>query len=452
MEPVIEFKDVSKRFTLRRNRQESLQERLLNLVHPRAHGDEFWALRDISFSVERGESFGLIGHNGAGKSTALKLMTQILEPTSGSISMNGRVAALLELGSGFHPDLSGRENVFLYGSLMGFSRRDMQKRLDAIVDFAEIGTFLDTEVKHYSSGMYTRLAFAVATEVDPEILITDEVLAVGDESFQRRCMERIYRFRRKGKTIVFVSHALEVVRTLCEQAIWLDGGNARLVGAASEVIDAYLEDVNRRERERIERLRSEQEGGEQGEADQTQAEDEQASLQRFGSREVEIVHVELLDEAGNQRSVFRTHEPVIVRLHYRAHKAVEWPVFGIALHHQNGLWLTGPNTTFAGLDIPAIHGRGYVDYTITDLPLLTGTYLLSTAVYDETMLHPYDHHDRLYRLVVQSRGMQERYGTLALPAQWHWHDGPDETLAQRLPQARKDRKQRRQPVPEPRQP
>jgi lipopolysaccharide transport system ATP-binding protein len=358
-------------------------------------------------------------------------MTRILEPTSGSIQISGRVAALLELGSGFHPDLSGRENIFLYGSLMGFSRRDMQKKLDAIIDFAEIGNFLDTEVKHYSSGMYTRLAFAVATEVDPEILITDEVLAVGDESFQRRCMERIYRFRRMGKTIVFVSHALEVVRTLCDQAVWLDKGVARSTGPASQVIDDYLEDVNRRERERIEKLRlrigQPSESDSEDEQDEQQDEEErQKSLYRYGSREVEIVRVELLDQDGYARSVFRTHESVTVRMHYLAHQPVEWPVFGIALHHANGLWLTGPNTTFAGVDIPRVNGRGYVDYIITSLPLLTGRYQLTTAVYDETMLHPYDHHERLYQLVVQSRGIMERHGTLLLPARWEWHDEPIE--------------------------
>src|SRR5215510_5697250 len=244
---IIEFDKVSKRFTLHRDRRNSFQERVAGLLRPRARGEVFWALRDVSFGVAKGESLGLVGHNGAGKSTALKLMTRILEPTSGRVAMNGRVAALLELGSGFHPDLSGRENVFLNGSLLGFSRREMQARLPEIVDFAEIGDFIDMEVKHYSSGMYTRLAFAVATAVDPDILITDEVLAVGDESFQRKCMDRIYRFRQQGKTIIFVSHALETVRALCDHAVWLDHGQSRVVGSAGEVIDAYLANVNRRE-------------------------------------------------------------------------------------------------------------------------------------------------------------------------------------------------------------
>lgn len=183
MNAVIEFDNVSKRFILQRERPATIRERITGLLRPRTVADEFWALRNVSFSVARGESFGLIGHNGAGKSTALKLMTRILEPTSGRVRLRGRVAALLELGSGFHPELSGRDNIFLYGSLMGLSRREMAARLDEIVAFADIADFLDLQVKYYSSGMYTRLAFAVATAVDPDILITDEVLAVGDEAF-----------------------------------------------------------------------------------------------------------------------------------------------------------------------------------------------------------------------------------------------------------------------------
>src|SRR5689334_12415694 len=262
MSDVIEFQNVSKRFVLHRERRDSIPERIAGLLRPRVRGEAFWALHDVSFNIGKGESLGLVGHNGAGKSTALKLMTRILEPTSGSVELRGRVAALLELGSGFHPDLSGRENVFLNGSLMGFSRRDMQARMDEIVDFAEIGDFIDMEVKHYSSGMYTRLAFAVATTVDPDVLLTDEVLAVGDEAFQRKCMERIYRFRQVGKTIVFVSHALETVRQLCDRAVWLDRGAARAVGPAGEVIDAYLEETNIRETAARRRAAGEEQAGE----------------------------------------------------------------------------------------------------------------------------------------------------------------------------------------------
>lgn len=403
MSITVAFDQVSKRFTLHREQRKSIQERVAGLLRPRGQGEEFWALRDVSFAINQGQSLGLVGHNGAGKSTALKLMTRILEPTSGTVTMQGRVAALLELGSGFHPDLSGRENVYLYGSLMGFGRREMAERLDEVVDFSGIGDFIDMEVKHYSSGMYTRLGFAVATSVDPDILITDEVLAVGDEAFQRKCLERIYEFRQRGKTIIFVSHALETVRSMCDLAVWLDHGSVRASGVVSSVVDAYLEDVNRREMERIA-------------ASQPHLDPNDPS--RFGSREIEIETIEILNAQGQSASVFRTHESLTIRMHYVVHQPVPGPVFGVGLYHESGIWLTGPNTRFDGLELNELHGSGYVDYHIPDLPLLNGRYLLSVAVYDTSMLHPYDHHERRYRLVVQGAGLREHYGIIAVPGNW----------------------------------
>lgn len=399
----VAFDKVSKRFILHREQRKTIQERVAGLLRPRGQGEEFWALRDVSFAINQGQSLGLVGHNGAGKSTALKLMTRILEPTHGAVTMQGRVAALLELGSGFHPDLSGRENVYLYGSLMGFGRREMAERLDEVVDFSGIGDFIDMEVKHYSSGMYTRLGFAVATSVDPDILITDEVLAVGDEAFQRKCLERIYEFRQRGKTIIFVSHALETVRSMCDLALWLDHGSVRASGVVSTVVDAYLEDVNRREMERMAA---------------TQPHLDPNDPSRFGSREIEIEALEMLNAEGQSVSVFRTHEPVTIRMHYVVHQPVTGPVFGVGLYHESGIWLTGPNTRFDGLEMNELHGSGYVDYHIPDLPLLNGRYLLSVAVYDASMLHPYDHHERRYRLVVQGAGLREHYGIIAVPGSW----------------------------------
>ena len=410
MTPVIEFNNVSKRFVLHTDERKTVQERVIGLVRPRPPGEIFWALRDVSFSVEPGQSLGLVGHNGAGKSTALKLMTRILEPSNGTVQTQGRIAALLELGSGFHPDLSGRENVFLYGSLMGLGRREMTRKLPEIIEFAAIGAFIDTAIKHYSSGMYTRLAFAVATAVDPDILITDEVLAVGDEAFQRKCMERIYGFRRAGKTIIFVSHALEIVRSLCDVAVWLDHGVARASGSASKVIDAYLGEVNRQEQARHAAERP------------TNAPEEAApNLFRRGTREVEITKVQLLDAAGVEQTVFQTHTPLTVRLHYHAHQPVNEPIFGIGIHHESGVWLSGPNTGFDQFTIASLAGRGYVDYCVAALPLLNGAYRVSAAVVDTTQLNIYDLHDRLYPLVVQSDLTRERYGLLALAGTWGWH-------------------------------
>ncbi|MGQ9926640.1 MAG: ABC transporter ATP-binding protein [Chloroflexaceae bacterium] len=414
MSAVIEFSNVSKRFILHREERRTLQERMIGLLRHRPPGTAFWALRDVSFQVEEGQSLGLVGHNGAGKSTALKLITRILEPTSGNVRTRGRIAALLELGSGFHPDLSGRENLYLYGSLMGLSRREMEQRLPEIIAFADIGEFLDTEIKHYSSGMYTRLAFAAATAVDPDILITDEVLAVGDEAFQRKCMERIYDFRRAGKTIIFVSHALEAVRSLCDVAVWLDHGEQRAYGPAGEVIDAYLADVNRKEQERL--------AAEQDRARASSGTDLSDSPFRRGSREIEITGVQLLDADGRERSVFQTDAALTIRITYLAHAPVRQPVFGIGIYHQSGLWLSGPNTGFDEFSIDQVSGTGVVDYTIPRLPLLAGRYDVSVAVVDATQMHIYDLHDRLYTLVVHSDHVRERYGIFGLHGAWRWQD------------------------------
>ncbi len=407
MAPVIEFTSVSKRFILHRDRRDTIQARVAGMLSRRPPGEEFWAVRDVSFAVEPGQSLGLVGHNGAGKSTVLKLMTRILEPTAGGVRTQGRIAALLELGSGFHPELSGRENVFLYGSLMGLGRAEMTAKLPEIAAFADIGDFIDTEIKHYSSGMYTRLAFAVATAVDPDILITDEVLTVGDEAFQRKCMERIYGFRRANKTIIFVSHALEVVRALCDVAVWLDHGVMRASGPSGAVIDAYLADVNRHERERLAAAKG----------DEVPSED---SSFRRGSHELEITRVQLLDEFATEPAVFQSHAPLTVRMHYLAHAPIIGPVFGIGIHHESGAWLVGPNTGFDEFRIPQVVGEGYVDYRIPALPLLGGSYRVSVAAVDTTQTHVYDIHDRHYPLVVQSSSMRERYGMLSIPGSWDW--------------------------------
>ncbi len=239
----IRIDDVSKRFNIRRDK--SLKERLVNFRRSRRHAEEFWALRNVSFDVAEGSTVGLIGANGSGKSTLLKLVGGILSPTSGTVTRRGRIAALLELGAGFHGDLTGRENVYLNASILGLSRARTDRYFHDIVEFSGIGEFIDTQVKFYSSGMYVRLAFAVAVHVDPEILLIDEVLAVGDEPFQRKCMERIKAFQRDGRTILFVTHGLDQVRSLCDRVIMLDHGRVVVDGTAVEGIrafrDAYID-------------------------------------------------------------------------------------------------------------------------------------------------------------------------------------------------------------------
>ncbi len=239
----IHVRGVSKRFRLERNRPSSLKEALLR-TGKKKDVDDFWALRDIDLDIEPGAFFGLIGHNGSGKSTLLRLMANIHAPTTGEIEATGRLSALLELGSGFHPDLTGRENVYLNGAMLGLSRRQMAESMDRIIEFSGIGEFIDEPVKIYSSGMYVRLGFAVAVNVDPEILLVDEVIAVGDEEFQRRCMDHMHQLRDKGTTIVLVSHNAGLMSRLCDRVGWLDHGRLLALGDATEVVDRYLAHVN----------------------------------------------------------------------------------------------------------------------------------------------------------------------------------------------------------------
>jgi lipopolysaccharide transport system ATP-binding protein len=406
--------------------------------------EEFWALRDVNFSIYGGEAVGIIGENGSGMSTTLKLISRILEPTTGSVSVRGKVSALLELGTGFHPELTGRENVFLNGSLLGLSRKEMAARYDTIVEFSEIGDFIDTPIKHYSSGMVMRLGFAVAINVDPDILLTDEVLAVGDEAFQRKCLDHIALLRRRGVTIVFVSHALEAVRALCSRAIWLDHGRMIADGPAGEVVDRYLEYENEKH---AERLRAEQESrpanmpstqsrpepmqsihaDEDDEVMQPE-EDQGADLEPvlvIPKSDVKITGVTFHDREGKEAQTFQTNEPITLRLHFDARDRVEDPVFGLAIYTENGTHINGPNTRFAGLTIPAIEGKGHVDYYIEQLPLLAGRYYVTAAVTGREMTDILDHQHRAYSFVVQpTPQVAERIGLFLIPSRWSFH--PDE--------------------------
>lgn len=404
---------VSKQFTLHHERPRSFQELFLNLFRfERASSREkFWVLRDVSFEAESGEMVGIVGENGAGKSTLLKLLTRIIQPTSGRIEVNGRVGALLELGAGFHPDLTGRENVYLNGSILGFKKSDMTRIFDDIVSFSGLEPFIDVPVKHYSSGMYMRLGFAVAIHLQPNILLVDEVLAVGDEAFQLRCLDRISEMKRQGVTIILVSHDLDTVQEMCDRAIWLDEGRVRAEGYVDHVIKEYMTQILADDKHALQKAESARQVGDfKGKADPSW---------RWGSHEAEIVRVQLLDSQGQERRSFETGEMFIARMHYTAHERLEHPLFGVALHHADGFHISGPNTGFAQYDVEAIEGDGYMDYVIHALPLLKGTYLFSATIYDEQGKHAYDHHHQAYTFrVTGSKQIQELYGSLYIPSQW----------------------------------
>jgi homopolymeric O-antigen transport system ATP-binding protein len=422
---LITFDHVSKHFTLRHERPRSFQELFLHLLHSKRNRsrEEFWALRDISLQVRPGEMLGIIGPNGAGKSTILKLISGIIPPSSGKVDINGRVSALLELGAGFHPDLTGRENIYLNGSILGFSRADMDSLYDEILDFSELGHFVDVQVKHYSSGMYMRLGFSIAIHVRPDILLVDEILAVGDQAFQVRCLDKINDMKRRGLTIILVTHDLHAVRTMCTRAIWLDDGQIQAKGDVDPVVDQYLAQVRMEDRHALSqaeaaRFVDEGDGHDESELTSLQvAQDE--STWRWGSRQGEILNVQFLDRQGQEQRSFETGETLVVRIHYVAHQPIDKPQFGLALYHAGGFHINGPNTVFSGVEIGAIEGQGYIDHIIEDLPLLEGTYLTSVSLYDHDGLHPYDHHHQAYTFRVHPNpDIQEKFGSILIPSSW----------------------------------
>lgn len=417
---------VSKQFTLQHERPRSFQELFLNMIRLRrsTSQEKYWALRDVSFEIEKGEMVGIIGENGAGKSTLLKLLTRIIEPSTGKITVDGRVSALLELGAGFHPDLTGRENIYLNGSVLGFSKSEMDGIFDNILAFSEMERFVDVPVKHYSSGMYMRLGFSIAIHVEPDILLVDEVLAVGDQAFQFRCLDRINKMKRQGVTIILVTHSLKQVREMCDRAIWLDEGKKQADGTVQRVLEQYMAQVLAEDEQSLLETESvRRELKKPVKVTKAQGQNKVAtrdrSSWRWGSREAEITRVQILDDQRQERRAFKTGEPAVIRIYFVAHQRIEEPQFGIALYHAGGFHINGPNTTFSGLHIEAIEGEGYIDHVMDSLPLLEGTYLVSVSLGDHDGVHPYDYHHQAYTFRVRgSETIQEMHGTFLIPASW----------------------------------
>jgi lipopolysaccharide transport system ATP-binding protein len=399
LSPAIQFSHVSKKYQLSSGRPRSFQE---VFVQRRLRGERqaFWALRGVSFTIQAGEQVALIGTNGSGKSTILKLMSRVIDPTSGSIVAHGRIAGLLELGTGFHPDLTGRENIFLNGSILGIARSDVQRQLDAIIDFADIGPFIDVQMRNYSSGMVVRLGFSITTLLQPDILLIDEVLAVGDQNFQRKCLDRLAELQTAGVTLVFVSHGLDQVRRLCRRTIWIDRGMVRADGDSEEVAGAYLDALAPSYRPRF----TPQFGV--------------ASHQRWGSFQAEITRVEMLNRDGVCPPYFKTGDFFRLRLHYLAHQRIQQPAFGMAFYRHDGTHVNGPNSARGGLEIPFIEGRGWVDYTIEQLPLNQGEYELTVAIYDHGSTQAIDHQHRMYPLDVRTLDTWIEEGFVHIPATW----------------------------------
>ncbi len=387
---VLSVDRVTKSFRVHRERTTSLKHLV---VGGRNRYDEFVALDDVSFDVREGEVFGVIGHNGSGKSTLLKCMAGILKPGRGEVRVHRRMSALLELGAGFEPELSGRDNVHLNGAILGMTRREIAARFDEIVDFSGLEDFIDTPVKTYSSGMYVRLAFAIAINVDPSLLLIDEILAVGDVTFQQKCMEKFVEFRDAGRTIVLVTHDLGSVKNMCDRAVWLEHGTASPVGSPGELVDQYTESML----------------GARGERP--------SSSTRRGSGAIQVERVEMM-VGGEASDRVLGGAPVTFRLHYRAHQTIERPVFAISIENVHGISVTEPCSRDVGLVPDSVTGAGIVEITIPSVPFLPGPYSVNTEVTGYHRGHIYDHIQNAVKFDVVRGASQETTGLVTVNPEW----------------------------------
>jgi ABC-type polysaccharide/polyol phosphate transport system ATPase subunit len=448
----IEVRDVYKTYRRygRRRQFATLKSALLSggLMRALRPDETFDALKGVSFNVDAGATFGIIGRNGSGKSTMLKLIAGIGRPTAGSVHVHGRVSALIELGAGFHPEISGRENVYISGMMLGLTKLEIASHFDEIVAFAEIEDFIDAPVKTYSSGMYMRLGFAVAVHVNPDVLLVDEVLAVGDEAFTRKCLDACAEFRRRGGTVLLVTHSLELATKLCDEVLWLDVGVTRAQGDPKRVVDAYLIDVAAAEDRQLIASESSVAGSldqpaqapphRQGEAETAPvgspdgpdgsarpASDEpagtvKAAEGRWGSLEVEIVNVALLDRGGQPAHVFQSGDPMEICLRVRAREPVTDFVFGVGIFNADGVCCYGTNTHIDGATGGEFSGDGEVRFVIGNLDLVDGTYKLDVAAHRENGT-PYDYHRLLHAFRVKSR--LKEAGIFRPPHRWTFSGG-----------------------------
>lgn len=423
MTPAIDVVNISKvyRRFARQRQFATLKSALLkgSLIRDLQPDETFPALRGVSFQVPKGCTYGVVGRNGSGKSTLLKCVAGISRPSSGSITVDGRVSALIELGAGFHPEISGRENVFINGIMLGLSKKEVERRFDEIVEFAELQDFIDAPVKTYSSGMYMRLGFAVAIHVDPEVLLVDEVLAVGDQGFTIKCLDKFAEFRRKNKTILLVTHSLDLVEKFCDQALWLDKGQTRAEGESKRVVASYIIDVEKSEEQELAKAESARLAATASKStavavtaadvpsDPVSTGDAptdmfKATEGRWGTREIEIMAVSLQGPDGQTGHVFHHGDAIRVTMTVRAHQPNKDFVFGLGIFNADGVCCYGTNTYLEEYQPDEFTGEGQVTFAVDSLQLVEGTYRLDVAAH-KLDGYPYDYHRLLYTFRVKSR-------------------------------------------------
>lgn len=416
---VIIFNEVSKSYRIYKNKPSTLKEQMVNklLNKNKVEVVEHKVLQNASFQIASGSTVGIIGRNGAGKSTILKLVSNIIPPDKGEISVFGSVSSLLEIGAGFQPDLSGKENVYLYGSILGLSKKYIDVHYEDIVNFSELNGFMETAVKNYSSGMYMRLAFSVAIHVNPEILVIDEVLAVGDADFQKKCFKKIREFKRNGKTIVFVSHDMTSVRDLCDQVIFVDKEGLVKIGDTDSMVNLYYTKIYGSEETVIENEVKDDTILELDEFKKhINLDSYKNPANRWGNKEIIIQNVYFSDTQGIVGNVYQQHEDIVINVQISAKSKQENVVVGVAIYDEKGTHLSGPNSKQDGLVIHEVEDKKNFKIILKKPTLLQGTYLLTLAIYDFNCTEPFDFEDKYYKFSIINN--REEYGIIKLDCDW----------------------------------
>ena len=390
--PAIQVDSIWKNFRLYHERNRYLKAAMLR--GRRARYDEFWALSDVQLAVPHGATVGVIGSNGSGKTTLLKCLTGIYEPERGSVTINGKIAALLELGAGFHSELSGTENIYLNGSILGMSRREITEKFDSIVEFADLGQFIDTPVKNFSSGMVVRLGFSIATHVEPEVLLIDEILAVGDQAFQRKSTEKIEQFRREGRTILVVSHSLGLVQQLCDTVVWLEKGRVKMTGPSAEVIAAYT-----------------------GTTYGNFAREDASSKTRWGTGDAQVTNVSTLNMQEQPVETLTSGEGLQLRIEMNSHVRLESPVLRVMVETISGELVWSTTTQRGAATLRVLDGPAVAVLSVPSLPLAEGTYYISVAITDATGVTEFDHCQHWAKMHIVG-GKPEDGGVVALASHW----------------------------------
>lgn len=401
MESVIKIENVTKKFRLYSDRPLSIKE---NIVRGMKNTyKEFYALNDVSFEVKRGSTIGLIGKNGSGKSTLLKMINRTMFPDKGKITINGKIASLIELGAGFHPELSGRENIYNNATIFGFSKEEIDKRLPEIIEFSELEEFIDNTLRTYSSGMYARLAFSVAIHVDADILLVDEILGVGDINFQSKCANKIYEMKRNGTTIILVTHDMSTIDRLCDYAVWLDHGKKIAEGSPKEIQNAYLKYMaeEQEERQKIEETKAKVEEKEKNiKVEEKDVRKKITHLgEHFGNGNVIFTSCKLLDEKGVDRRSFNTGQKVKLQVEYlcQVDPADLQVNIGFEISSTQGIYIYGTNTSREGYKKVKLQKKGIIEVELENLRLLPGDYNIGIAIADLEEKASYDH----YRSITQ---------------------------------------------------